>query len=527
MNTIRLAASAVIAAGVFFASVASAVVDAARLQDEAAVLAMIASGADVNERSPDGTSALHWAVYNGNSSLVDALLKAGADPSAVNDYGSTPLSEAAITGNAAVIESLLEAGADPDSANADGQTALMVIARSSNVDAARVLIEHGADVNATEQWRYQTAVMWAAAQNQPEMVALLLEHGADPNAKTVVNHWARQVSAEARRAYRPTGGLTPLLFAAREGCAGCAKSLIEAGADIELSDPDGITPLFLAIDNLHYDTAKVLIEAGANPNRWDRWGRSPLYGAVDTSTVPAGGRPDRASLDETTALDIIEMLLDAGANPNLQIKGTMPYRSIVDDRGCDRMLNQPGPTALLRAAKAFDAPAMKLLIEHGAMIELPNRAGITPIMAAAGLGSVECDSRGPSDRIPQYLEDDVQQKSIAALKVLIEAGADINAHTALGRGGRRGGSGGQTALHGAAFWGWNDVVAYLVEHGAQIDAADELGRTPLDSAMGRAGGNGRGGRIDVREDTAALLIELCHQQENCDLGEDAQTADNR
>jgi ankyrin repeat protein len=389
----------------------------------------------------------------------------------------------------------------------------MIVARSANVAVARLLIEHGADVNATEEWRGQTALVWAAAQNQPDMVALLIEHGADVDARSVINNWARQVSAEARRHYRPTGGLTPLLLAAREGCLECARQLLDGGADVSLPDPDNITPLFLAIDNLHFDTAKLLLERGANPNRWDRWGRTPLYSAVDMNTVPAGGRPDRPSLDGTTALAMIEMLLAAGANPNVQIKMTQPYRSIVDDRGCDRMLNQPGPTPLLRAAKAFDTEAMALLLEHGALM-LPNEDGITPAMAAAGLGSVECDTRGPSGRIPQYYDDNIEQQAIAALEVLLEAGADLHAATAV-----RGGSGtleGQTALHGAAFWGWNEVVEFLVAHGARIDAVDANGMTPVDAALGRAGGNGRGARIDVFEDTADLLRDLCERQAECE-----------
>jgi len=391
----------------------------------------------------------------------------------------------------------------------------MIVARSSNIGAARLLLEHGAKIDAIENWRGQTALMWAAAQSQPAMVRLLVEFGADVDARSVVNDWDRQVSAESRRHYRPSGGLTPLLFAARQGCAECARALIEGGADIELADPENVTPLFLSIDNLHYDTGRLLLAAGANPNRWDRWGRTPLYAAVDTNTVPAGGYPDRPSQDQTSGVEIMSALLEAGANPNVQLKNSLPHRSIVDDRGCDNILNQPGPTPLLRAAKAFDVAAMRLLIEHGALIELPNSAGITPLMAAAGLGSVECDTRGPSKRIPQYLDDDVEEKSIAALTVLLDAGADIHAHAREDRGRRR--NRGQTALHGAAFWGWNDVVSFLVEHGARIDVVDAQNMTPVDSALGRAGGNGRGGRTDIFEDTAGLLVGLCAVQADCRL----------
>src|SRR5690606_23732270 len=126
---------------------------------------------------------------------------------------------------------------------ADGETPLMVAARTDRVDAARLLIEHGADVNARETWRNQTAVIWAAAQKQPAMLELLLQHGADPNARSAVNNWERQVSAEPREHFRPVGGMTALMYAAREGCAECARLLIEAGADPDLGDPRNVTPL--------------------------------------------------------------------------------------------------------------------------------------------------------------------------------------------------------------------------------------------------------------------------------------------
>jgi ankyrin repeat protein len=392
----------------------------------------------------------------------------------------------------------------------------MVVARSGNTEAAEVLIAHSADVNAREQWREQTALMWAAAQSQPAMVRLLIEHGAEVDARSAVNEWPRQVTGEPRRMYRPFGGLTPLLFAAREGCLECARALVEGGANVDLPDPKGVTPLFLAIDNFHFDTAKLLIEAGANPNKWDWWGRTPLYSAVDVNTLPHGGRADRRSVDTATSVEIVELLLEAGAWPNVQLKLLPPYRHIGDDRGCDTML-VTGTTPLLRAAKTFDTAAIELLIEHGANVDLPNDGGITPVMAAAGVGSVECDARGYGPGIPHYVAPDTEQKSIAALELLLDAGANVHARTLSARAGAR--SPGRTALFGAAFWGWNDVVDYLVERGAKIDVAERGGLTPVDAAMGRAGGHGRGSTIEVFQDTAARLRELCEQQEGCDLSQ--------
>ena len=493
---------------------APSLIEAARANDTTTALAAIADKVDVNGKSADGTTALHWAIYRDNVALVQRLLKAGADVRTANEFGSTPMAEAAVVGNAAVIEALLNAGADVESRGADGQTALMVVARSGNTVAAETLLNHGAKVNAREAWREQTALMWAAAQNQPGMVKLLVKHGAEVDARSTVNQWPRQVTGEPRRMYRPFGGLTPLLFAAREGCLECARTLVEGGAKLDLPDPKGVTALFLAIDNFHFDLAKYLIEKGANPNKWDWWGRTPLYSAVDVDTVPHGGRPDLPSTDATTSLQIIDLLLKAGAWPNVQLKMLQPFRHIGDDRGCDLMLTT-GMTPLLRAAKTFDAGAIALLLQHGASVDVSNEGGITPLMAAAGYGSVECDPRGYGPGIPHYLAPDTQAKSIEALKLLLDGGADVNKRTIGARAAAR--SAGRTALYGAAFWGWSDVVDYLVTRGAKIDVADPAGLTPVDAAMGRAGGHGRGATIEVYDKTAARLADLCKQKSGCDL----------
>ena len=465
-------------------------VDAARARDTAAVRAMLEASprADVNQRSSDGTTALHWAVYNDDETLVATLLDAGADADARNDYGSSPLAEAAVTGNVRVMRALLEAGAEVESANADGQTALMVVARTSNVEAAQLLLKRGAKVDVREKWRGQTALMWAAAEGQPAMVKLLIAHGADVNARSTVNDWERQVTAEPRKQARPSGGFTPLLYAARRGCAECATLLLKRGAQVNLADPDGVTPLLLSILNFGFDTAAVLIRAGADVDKWDTWGRSPLYAAVDMNTLPTGGRADRPSLDATSGVQLIGMLLDAGANPNLQLKLFPPYRSLRDDRGADGMLGV-GTTPLVRAAKAGDLPAMKLLIAHGANVELPTATGITPLLAAAGNGSASLDTRGRYKTEEQALE---------AVKLLLDAGASIQARD----------RNGQTALHGATGWGWNSLIETLVAGGADLYAKDSRGRTAADLARGSATSSGRDTSGRARPETEALLRRL-------------------
>jgi ankyrin repeat protein len=469
-------------------------VAAARARDVASVETLLASTprAAVNQRSSDGTTALHWAVYNDDVALVERLLAAGADVNASNDYRATPLSEAAVIGNVDVLRRLLKKGANVESANGDNQTALMIIARTSNVEAAQLLLRYGAKVDAREQWREQTPLMWAAAEAQPAMVKLLLAHGAKANARSRVNQWERQVTAEPRMQVRPSGGFTPLLYASRRGCADCASLLLKAGANVDLADPDGVSPLLMALLNGNFDTAAVLVRAGADVDKWDTWGRSPLYAAVDMNTVPTGGRADRPSEDRTSGTELIGMLLDAGANPNLQLKLFPLHRSLRDDRGADSLL-AVGSTPLLRAARAADLPAMKLLLAHGALVDLPTVNGTTPLMAAAGNGAFDRDTRGRYKTPAQAAE---------AVQLLLSAGADANATDKQG----------QTALHGATGQGWNAVVESLAAAGAQLGVKDAQGRTALDLAIGAtSNAGGRAAGNPPRPETEALLRRLMAQ----------------
>jgi ankyrin repeat protein len=322
------------------------------------------------------------------------------------------------------------------------------------------------------------------------MMRELLARGAEVDAKTATDLMTPLVSSEPRAQPRPPGGMTAMLFSTREGCMDCVKALVEKGAKVDLPDPEGITPLLSSILNAHFDVAKYLIDKGANIDRWDWWGRSPLYLAVDYNTLPHGGRPDQPSLDDTLPIDIVRILLEKGADPNLQLKLLIPYRATGADRGVDGMLTV-GTTPLLRAAKAQDADAIKLLLDHGAIVDLPNSQGMTPAVAASGMGSVDADTRG------NYYAADIQERSIASLELLLAHGGELN-----GRAGRLL----QSPLDGAAFWGWNKVVEYLLKKGADINLVDSRGYTAVDYAMGRAGGNSRGGqRIDVHKDTADLL----------------------
>jgi ankyrin repeat protein len=454
--------------------------------------------ADVNAREADGSTALLWAAHRGDAKEVERLIRAGADVSIANNYGATPMMEAATVGDAAILKLLLKAGADVNSPNAEGQTTLMAVARTGNVEAAKVLLAKGADVNAKEQWGGQTALMWAAAQRQPAMVQLLVKHRADVNARATVRDWKRRVTAEGRPKDMNRAGLTPLLYAAREGCIECAKHLLAGGADIDLPDPDKTTPLILSLVNLRWDFAKYLINAGANVNDWDLYGQTPLYVAVDMNVLPSGGRVDLPSADTTSGLEVIELLLKSGANPNAQLIVRPPYRNAVFDRNADEMLTT-GATPLLRAAKAGDLEAAELLLKHGALVDLPNKDGITPLMGASGAGRSTGKTRGRFT---------TEAEVLAVVRLLRAAGADVKATSKTG----------ETALHGAALRGWDELVSLLAADGAPLDAmATAKQLTPLDYAMGRYQPRYLEPQAKPNQKTVALLKSLGASIEHPDL----------
>jgi uncharacterized protein len=509
----------------------SSLLDPAESGDHAAVMRLLsAKGTNVNATAADGTTAIMYAAANGDLELVSALIKAGANVKLANQFGTSALTEAAIIGSAPIIEALLKAGADANFKTPNGETPLMAAARTGKVDAAKALLAAGADINAKETWGEQSALMWAAAQSQADMVKFLASNGANLNDHGKVNQWERKIIQEPRPKDMNKGGFTPLHYAAREGCAACVQNLLAAGADPDSEDPDRETPLLLAIENMHFDPAAVLVKGGANLDKWDLFGRSPVYMAADVSTLPTKGNGAVAvipSADTLTAVDLGRMMLEKGANPNIQLKRRPPYRDVPQDRGGDTMLAQ-GATPLLRAARGGDPKFTALLIEYKALVDLPSKEGITPLMAAAGVDYGSRVTRG---------RNRTDEGVLATMDLLVKAGANVNARSVMDRSllGGRGGAGAfgagesvgariaqqnahrgsqmpsanaapnQTALHGAAEHGFDKFIEFLVANGADLTAKDAGGRTPLDVARGAGGA--RGG-ADAFPKTVTLLESL-------------------
>jgi ankyrin repeat protein len=457
--------------------------DAAMRRDTAIVRTLIQQKADATAAQPDGMTALHWAARHDDLEVARQLIRAGARVDAATRYGVTPLYLACERGNAAMIDALLGAGANPNAATSGGETALMTAARTGRPDAVALLLDRGALVDARERARGQTALMWAVLEGHADVVRLLLARGANIDAQSNVSNpdgmeasitradGTRATSAHigaagpgvyrARAIPSPSGGMTPLLFAAREGNLAMVRLLAESKAQLDLPSANGTTALVVAIVNNHIDVARYLLRAGANLNIADEYyKRAPLFAAIETRNLdfPPETPPPYKNLDDP--LDLIRELLERGANPNFRTN-TTPVRGFMQLTGS--WVNFDGQTPFIRAALAGDVTVMRLLLEHGADPNLKTDQGTTALMAAAGVNWVIGQTFSRSDE--EYL---------AAARLCLERGADVNAVN--GQGFR--------AIHGAAHRGLDAMVMLLAERGALLDVKDGQGRTPMDFAEG-------------------------------------------
>jgi ankyrin repeat protein len=443
-------------------------IQAVKAGDARAVKAVLRPST-VNVPETDGTTALHWAVQADDLATVELLLRGGADPRARNRYGVTPLSVAALNANATLVERLVDAGADPNTTRAEGETVLMTAARAGSASGVRILLARGADVDARERWLGQTALMMAAAENHADVIGVLVDAGADVNARSKATdlpnlNWG--VAGMSTTVF-PRGHWTPLMFAAQQGSLDAVRALADRRANLDMVDPDGTTALILAIINAHYDVAATLLERGADPNLGDSTGMAGLYAAVDMNTLPwMHNRPPSPPSGRLDAVDLIKLLLVHGADPNARLQG--PTLQKHHDAG-DRNLGE-GSTALMRAAKAADSAAMRLLLAAGADPTLVQRNGTNALMIAGGIGRGNAGSYG---RVSGSA-----QEAIDAVAMLIDAGLNVRSANADG----------QTALHGAA--GRSDdvpaLIQFLVDRGADPTAKNKRGQTPLDIARGGA-----------------------------------------
>ena len=451
-------------------------VDAARNEDRSALRSLLKQHADVNAADLDGTTALIYTAHQNDLEAVKLLLAAGANAKAANRYGITALAEACNIGNGDMIEALLKAGADPNATIGEGETPLMTAARTGSVAGVKALLARGANVNAAESRLGETALMWAVNENHADVVKILIDAGANVNARsTFFDFNFRKVASGGTQAILFRGGLTPLLFAARQGAIESAQALIAAQADLNQAEPDyGMTPLLEAIYNDHYDLAAVLAEKGARLE-------GALYLAVEMHNLDYfGNHPRKPVTDKLDEVGFIKLLLARGADPNGVLKIKLPGRQAQGG-----VTVPAGATPFYRAARSADLEVMRLLLEHGADPSQPSADHTTPLLAAAtGQGA----RFAGGDERPEA-------EFVEALKLCLDKGADVNAANDRG----------DTAMHAAAQRGSDKIVQFLADHGARLDLKNKSGRTPLDLAMGIGVASTGGG---AHESTAALIRRL-------------------
>ena len=492
----------------------SPVADAVANGDAAKLQSLIREKADVNAPQADGATAIQWAAYRDDLEMAMRLIAAGANVKAANREGATALRLASLSGHAAMIEKLLKAGADPNEKGPHAETPLMFAARNGNVAALQVLLDHQADVNAKETLRGTTALMWAAEQGHAAAVKLLIDHKADlaaasnADAKGGTAYLAPPIQSRLRSERGPNGrartlplgakstgdpaddflaaadaaaanaafsrnrnndggGLTALVFAARQGDLETVKTLVAAGADVNQTTRYGWSALLTATQNRNYQIGRYLLEHGANPNIGNKGGWNPLYIATDNRNIEGGDYPVRAP--DMDHLEYIKLLLDHGANVNARVCGAQSTDKVCKGDSTEtrtiftmQWLYEDGATPFWRAAQSGDVALMKLLLAKGADPKIRTAHDVSALAVAAGIGWVEGITFEWSEA-----------ENLEAVRLCLDAGIDPNIADDEGR----------TALHGAAHKGRNDVVKLLVARGAKLDARDLGSRDTVNGAM--------------------------------------------
>jgi uncharacterized protein len=468
----------------------SPLADAAMSRDMGKVRSLVREGADPNGRGKYDTPALLWVARVGDVETAELLIGAGADPNLPNAQGMAPLHLATENGDRRMVEVLLAAGAKVDLPDGADETALFIAARIDHAEIAELLVARGAEIDRREPAAAQTPLHVAAREGSAAAARVLIAHGADVNVQTLAGEVPRfrlpgdnagSKGVGIIRGGWPEHGMrspvpgakTPLLYAARRGELTLARLLIEAGADFEQPDGNGVGPLLTTLLNAsvaasggraeHLALAAFLLERGANVKAVDWYGETPLWAAVDLRNLDMAGPGNGNGIDRAAVLELITAMLRAGADPNARIREYPPERRFITRLGSLSWVDFTGQTPFLRAALAGDTAVMRVLVEHGADPNIATFQGTTPLMAAAGVNWV----------VNQTF-DEGADALLAAVQYAHELGNDIDAVNSMGI----------RAVHGAANRGSDQILRYLAEHGANLEAADNEGRTPLIWAEG-------------------------------------------
>jgi ankyrin len=472
---------------------------AARNGNPQAVQVLLEAGADVNARETiRGTTALMWAIEQRHPEAVKVLLAGGADHSAKSGGAGLPRNYMANRVNLRAVELAQDRRKRAAAAGITYDEQLAIDQKSGReVGGQRGLAQAlGPDGNPLPQTGRQggagapPAATTPPAQTPPPAATppaapspTAEPGGRQPGApgRGRAGAGAGTPAAQARSggaapAQDPDdddnevviaglvgsggGGLTPLVFAAREGDLESAKLLVEAGAPINQVTEYGWTPLLTAVNNRNYQLAKYLLENGADPNIANKGGWTPLYLATDNRNIEGGDYPvPKPDMDH---LEIIKLLLEKGADPNKKVKDNTLTRTIFTMQ----WFFEDGATPFIRAAQSSDTVLMKLLLDYKADPQAVTTLGDNALTVCGGIGWVEGVTYERSHK-----------ENFEAMKMLLDLGLDPN-HT---------NNEGRTALMGAAMKGRPEVIQLLVDRGAKLDTYDK-GNRDTDKVSSAAAG---------------------------------------
>jgi len=457
-------------------------------------------------------SSLVTAAKQGDRAAVQSLLTGRTKQSVAGAEGTAALVWAVTRNDAAMVDMLLKAGASVKAANEFGATAIYAAAGQSDPALATKLLAAGADPNMALP-SGETPLMAASQRGNVETVRTLLSGGANPNTKQAgTGHTALMWALSERQAavaqelvkrgadanIASASGFTPLMFAAQQGDVESTRILLSAKAKPNDAQPkSGLTALMVGAAMVQTKVVDTLLENGADANAVDSNGYTSLHRVVRDSDYGIDvGRKDQI-------LVIVKSLLKHGANPNARLVQDKAKAAEEIKNGNVQTYEKrtavtvteielQGATPLFLAAEVNNLDVIKALVEAEADPLIASERGTTPLMMSAGAGTDVQRAREPAERAI----------AVETAKYLVEHGADVNAA----------GQYGWTALHAAAYQGLNDVIEYLVSKGAKIDQKDEFGQTALSISMSVLTKDIGARRLQIprryREDTAKLLLKL-------------------
>lgn len=464
----------------------SALFEALHAADTAIFQQIFQREPDANRRRSDGTSLLMEAASAGSLPLVRYLLNLGAKVDAVDKGGASALLRASASrADSSILEILLEKGAHPNLSDSGLRTPLMLAAEAGDATKVRTLLRWKSDVNALDRQR-ETAISKAIAKRQSKVVGVLIQAGAKPgledsNGRRFLSDALYSDEETLERILPAIGDVNMkiyqgdskdsgrferiLPYAARRGWNRVVSLALSRGANPFLRDRDSLTPLELSFEHKNHDAFGTIVLR--HPQLDSALAREYLLWYVqqdDASNsisflVKKGGRADARTDKGRTPLMIAA---ENGQMLNMKVliksKADLSLRDIA------------GRSALHFAISAKCRECVDLLLGNGASVKIQDRNKVTPVTEAilasdTAMARLLISKGGKCIDAPAlfpFAFDEKTEFGITGFVLNRCKGLD------LGR-----------ALLVAVANGDMAKVEELVSRKADVNARDEMGRTPL------------------------------------------------